>query len=122
MVAVTINSVIAGHVDERRACVHGLFMTRPAPIVTLLRLQVCWNAAVVPQQHRRLWGGVQLVKFTNMSDLNPNSSLALQSAAVRQLLMVSRGGGRRVWRVTFLQVPPDVVACTVKDALDGAAL
>jgi hypothetical protein len=54
----------------------------------MLYLQVCWNAAVVPHQHRRLWGGVQLVQFTNMTDMNPNSTLARQSPTVRQLLLV----------------------------------
>jgi hypothetical protein len=49
--------------------------------------QVCWNAAVVPMQHSRLWGGVSL-RYTNMSDASVNSSLARQSYTVQQLLKV----------------------------------
>jgi len=51
--------------------------------------QVCWNAAVIPVERRRLWGGVQNVKFANMSDVSVNSSLAQQSYTVQELLKVS---------------------------------
>ena len=51
--------------------------------------QVCWNAAVVPLRHSRLWGGVQSVRFTNTSDLGANSSLARQSYVVQRLLQVT---------------------------------
>jgi hypothetical protein len=57
-------------------------------MVNFMCCQVCWNAAIVPMQYRRLWGGVQSVQFTNMSDAAVNSSLAQQSYTVRQLLMV----------------------------------
>ena len=91
--------------------------------------QVCWNAGVIPIERRRLWGGVQNVKFTNMSDLGVNSSLAQQSPTVQQLLKVSQHAATHVMMMIVLcvglrswvnvQVPKDVVACTAKDALSG---
>ena len=61
--------------------------------------QVCWNAGVIPIERRRLWGGVQNVKFTNMSDLGVNSSLAQQSPTVQQLLRVSQHAATRVMMI-----------------------
>lgn len=65
-------------------------------LVTLVVVQVCWNAVFVPERHKSLWGvsknstsvgSVQLARTA--ADFGANSSFAQQSYAVQQLLLAS---------------------------------